>query len=317
MIYLLYGKEFILMNEFIEEIKNKYNLDKYNIEQFDLENDSLKNIVDAANTISLFNDQKIIIVDNSYIFTSNHKKIDDKDIEYLDNYLDNLNDKTILIFKTNNETIDSRKKIVIHLKKVGNVKEFNNTVNLTDKIKDFFKPYKIDLKTINHFIERVGDDLDIIYQESEKIKIYKDKDEVITIQDIDDLTTKNINTDIFYLIDNILNNNKDVVLECYQEMLKKGEEPIKILIMIANQYRLILQVKELFKKGYKEYDIADILEQKPYTIKKALERNNKYQKEELLSYLHELADLDANIKSGLIDKNIGFELFLLNIKKEH
>ena len=316
MLYLLYGKEFILMNEFINNIKKTNNIDKYNTEYFDLENTTLKDIIIAANTVSLFDEKKLIIIDNSYIFTSSNKKVDEDDLKYLNEYFNNQNSKSILVFKTTSETIDSRKKIVSLFKKYGEVKEFNKVINLNEKIIDYLKPYKIDLKTINYFINRVGDDIDNIYQECEKIKLYKDNDYSITINDVENLTIKNINTDIFYLLDNILNNNKEVALECYYEMIKKGEEPIKIIIMIANQYRLILQVKELVKKGYREHDIVDILEQKPYPIKKAMERMNKYTKEELFSYLNSLSELDMNIKNGLIDKNIGFEMFLLNIKKE-
>ena len=317
MLYLLYGKEYLLINEYIEKIKSENNIDVYDIQQFDLENDRIKDIIDAANTFSLFTEKKLIIVDNSYIFTGSRKKVEDEDLTILNKYFENQNPNTILIFKINSETIDSRKKIVSTLKKFGKCEEFNTVTNINNKIKELFKPYLIKDKDITYLINRVGNNIDLISKEIEKIKIYKDNDLNITEDDIRLLTTKNINTDIFNLIDNILNNNKEVVLESYYEMLKRGEEPIKIIIMLANQYRLILQVKQLLKKGYREHDLIDILEQKPYTIKKACERINKYEKDELLLYLKELSDLDIAIKSGKIDKNIGLELFLLNIKKEH
>lgn len=132
-----------------------------------------------------------------------------------------------------------------------------------------FNPYKINHSLIEFLIDRVGNDLYILNQEIKKIKTYKDEDLFITEDDILVLTHKNINTDIFYLIDNIVSNNKEKALESYYEMLKLGEEPIKIIVMVANQFRLIYQVKELYKKGYREYDIMDILEQKQYSIRKS------------------------------------------------
>ena len=39
-----------------------------------------------------------------------------------------------------------------------------------------------------------------------------------------------------------------------------------------------------------------------------------FKKEVLENYILKLADLDYNIKSGKIDKKIGFEQFLLGIK---
>ena len=44
------------------------------------------------------------------------------------------------------------------------------------------------------------------------------------------------------------------------EVIKEnGEEPIKIIIVLANKFRLIYQSKNLYKKGYTEKDISNML----------------------------------------------------------
>jgi DNA polymerase-3 subunit delta len=83
--------------------------------------------------------------------------------------------------------------------------------------------------------------------------------------------------------------------------------------MIANQIRIMYQTKELYKRGYTEKDIASNLDIHPYRIKLALEKSREYESSKLLNYLNELADLDINIKSGLIDKKLGLELFILQL----
>jgi len=314
MIYLLYGIQKFLINKKIKEIININKIDKYNIDYFDLEKNSLKEIIESANTISLFSDKKVIIVENCYLFTGISKKTEEKEINILNQYINNINSNTILIFCVESEKLDSRKKIVTNIKKAATIIEFNELINLEQDIKELFSPYIIDYNTIKYLIDRVGNDMNVINNEIKKIKTYKNEDLIIKKEDILDLTYKNINTDIFYLLDNILNNNKESAIESYNEMLKLGEEPIKILVMLANQFRLIYQVKELYKKGNRDYEIMDILEQKQYTIKKASERINKYSSEQLLDYILELSNLDINIKSGLIDKNIALELFILNIE---
>lgn len=313
MIYLLYGKEEFLIDEKIKSIIDDSKIDRYNIDKYDLENTNIKNIVDAALTISLFDSNKIIIVENSYIFTGVIKKGIEQDTSYLNSYFDNKNPNTILIFKVISEKIDSRKKIVTKIKQVAEVKEYNKIIDINSIVIKMFGEYKINRDCLNYLIDRVGSNLSILNQEIIKIKIYKDSDLVVTMQDIRDLTNKNVNIDIFNLIDNIIANNKEKALESYYEMIKLGEEPIKIIVMIANQFRLIYQVKELCKKGFNEYEMMDLLEQKPYPIKKARERINKYSSEELLNHLYKLAELDINIKSGMIEKNIGLELFILGI----
>ena len=63
-----------------------------------------------------------------------------------------------------------------------------------------------------------------------------------------EVTTETIDTDIFHLVDNIILKNKEKALKSYYEMIKIGEEPIKIIVILANQFRLIYQVKQLSKK---------------------------------------------------------------------
>lgn len=312
--YLFYGLEEYLIDKEIDKIINDKNIDKININQYNLETSSLEEILEDASTISLFSDIKLIIVDNAYIFTgTTNKKLPEQNIKLLEQYFKNNNPSTIVIFKINKDKIDTRKKIVTLIKEKGIVKEFNKIYNINSFVLNEFKPYKINNIDINLFIDRVGNDLKLINEEINKIKIYKDNDLVINKDDIINLTTKNVELDIFKLIDNILLKNKEKAIESYQEMLKYGEEPIAIIIMLANQFRIMYQSKSLIKKGYSEKDISNLLEIHEYRVKKGLEKARMYQESDLLKFLEQLADLDCNIKMGKTDKNIGLELFILTL----
>lgn len=310
MLYLLYGTENYLIKKEINKILESNSIEKINISEYNLEIDSFGNILEDAETISMFGDKKAIVVSNSYIFTGKNIK-SDNDPELILNYFKNLNPDTILIFTTDSEKLDERKKIVKEIKKIGNVKEFNKSTDLTNIIKDIFGEYKIDNSVIRFFIDRCGSNLDILSQEINKIKTYKDNDLNITKEDIINLTTKNIDIDIFGFVDTIVNKNKEKALEIYNEMLINGEEPIKILVILANQFRIIYQAKELYKKGYSGNDIATQIGIHPYRIKLALEKAVNYDSKTLLNYLSKLADLDYDIKIGNIDASLGLELFIL------
>ena len=311
--YLLYGVERYLIEQKIKQIQKENNIDTININKYNLEITSLEEIIEDAETISLFQDKKIIIVDNSYIFASINKKLPTQNIDLLIKYMDNNNPNTILIFTLLKEKIDTRKKITMLLKKIGHIEEFNNVTNISKIIMNLFSPYKINQKEIDILIERVGNNLNLISNEIDKIKLYKDTDLNITIDDIVNLTHKNIDLDIFKLIDNILSLKKRDALDCLEEMIKCGEEPIAIIILLANQIMIMYQAKVLIKKGYSEHEISNILEIHDYRVKKALEKSRNYTEDKLLKKLEELSDLDFDIKSGKIDKNIGLELFILNI----
>ena len=99
----------------------------------------------------------------------------------------------------------------------------------------------------------------------------------------------------------------------YNEMIKQNEEPIKIIVMLANQFRIMYQATRLYKKGYSGNDIAELLEIHPYRIKLALEKSRSQTEKQLINNLYNLAVLDEEIKTGKKDKYLALELFLLGV----
>ena len=309
--YLLYGLERFLIDKEIKNIINKEKIEEINISKYDLEVNSIKEILDDANTVSLFSSNKLIIVENSFIFSRvTSKKIDD--VGLLEEYLKQ-NSDVIVIFINPNEKLDSVKKIVKLIKDKGKILEFNPSKNINSTVKNMFEDYKLENGAIELLINRVGNNLDLIYQEVEKLKIYKIEDKIINKQDIMDLTTENIEIDIFKFVDDIINKNKKDAIKTYKELLKLNEEPIKIVALIASKFRLMYQSVLLAKKGYTEEQISDILGVHKYPVHLAIIAGYKYNSKILLKYLNDLADLDIGIKTGENDKELALELFILSL----
>ena len=305
MVYLLYGTKEFQINEEIKKICK--NIDEMNISRYDLTNDLLSLAIEDAQTLSLFEDKKVVIIENADMFTGSTSK----DSEIVQKYLDNINENTTLIFIVHNDKLDTRKKITKLIKEKGKVLEYNDELDTISLVRKLFKGYNIDYKTINLFIDRIGNNPLIIQNEINKIKIYKGNDKNITDEDILNLTIKLIEIDIFKLIDYIVKKDKEKALELYYEMLKMNEEPIKIVVILANQFRIMYQAKELFKKGYSEKDIASILKIHPYRVKLAIQNGRNYTSETLLKYLNDLANIDIGIKTGTLNKDLALELFIL------
>ena len=305
MVYLLFGtKDYSINNEIKKICKN---IDDMNISRYDLNNDLTSLVIEDAKTISLFGDKKIVIADNANMFTASTSK----DSEIIEDYLKNINEYTDLIFIVHSDKIDARKKITKAIKEKGKIIEFNDDLDAVSLIRRLFKDYNIEYSDIKLLIDRVGNNPLIITNEINKIKIYKGNDKNITSEDILNLTNKIIEIDVFKLIDYIVRKDKENALELYNEMLKVNEEPIKIIVILANQFRIMYQSKELLKKGYSEKDIASILKIHPYRVKLAIQNSRNYTSEMLLKYLNDLADIDIGIKTGTINKDLALELFIL------
>ena len=305
MVYLLYGTKNFEIEKKIKKISK--DIDDMNISKYDLNNDMLSLVLEDAKTMSLFGDKKLVIADNANLFTGSTSK----DSELIEEYLNHINENTIFILIVHSDKLDTRKKITKLIQKVGKVQEFNDELDTTSLVRRLFKDYNIDYKTVQLFIDRVGNNPLIIQNEINKIKIYKGNDKNITEEDILNLTTKLIEIDIFKLIDYIVKKNKEKALELYYEMLKMNEEPIKIVVILANQFRIMYQSKELLKKGYSEKDIASTLKIHPYRVKLAIQNGRNYSSDTLLQNLNALADIDIGIKTGTISKDLALELFIL------
>lgn len=312
MVYLLYGTVDYLINKTIDKIINDNKIDTFNVNKYDLTNTLLSQIINDASSMSLFGDKKLIIVNNAYIFTSSTKKYLEQDLKSLENYLNNININTILIFVVNDAKLDERKKITKLIDKNGEIVECNNIDNIT-MIKDLLGDYQMSDSDIKYLLERVGDNSTLLNTEIEKIKIYKDTDKNITKEDIDLLTSKSLEVNNFKLIDAIINGDKLTALNLYQERIKLNEEPIAIIVTLANQIRIMYQVKQLYLDGYTENNIASILKIHPYRVKLANQNAKKYDADTLLTYLKKLADLDIDIKTGQIDKTLGLELLIISL----
>lgn len=311
MIYLIYGNDKLLIESEIKKIITNNHIESLNISNYDLDVDLISNAIDDAMMVPLFGDKKAIIVDNAYLFTDTTKKgVMDQNPAVIEEYINNQTDSSIVIFVVNTDKISERKRISKLIKEKGQVLNVNN-IDYKAYIKELLKGYKISSADIDFLLNRVGNEKEVLEKEIEKLKIYKINDKIINHDDIVELVPKVIDVDIFHFIDNIVNNNKKEAIITYKELLKLNEEPIKIVFLLASQFRLLYQVKQLSQEGYSEYDIVQILKCNPYRVKIALRNSSQFSIPTLLHYLQVLGGLDIAIKSGAVDKDLALELFIL------
>ena len=312
--YLLFGLENYLIDEKIKEIKDKLKVEEDNIINYDLNNDSIDSVLVEASTVSMFSDKKLIICDNSLFLTAN-KSLSEEELNDLTKYLENSFEDVFIIFIVRDEKVDSRKKITKLVNKVSKVYECNKIESyrlnnyLGDYIRD--KGYSISSSSIELLISKVGYELSNIIKELDKMFIYKGEDKKITKEDIEDVITNNLEKNIFELTNAIVNKEKSRVIEIYNQLIKSGEDPIKLIVTLSNQFRLIMQVKLMRTGGYSEKEIVTTLKEHPYRISLAMK--SIYNIEDIKDILLKLSNLDYEIVTGKTDKFFGLEMFLLNI----
>ena len=312
MLYLLYGLETFLIKKEIEKIIKNNNIDEYSISKYNAKENTIDEIILDENSMSLFGEKRLIIVENAYFFTS--EKSENEEIsKKITSFLEDYNKNNITIFVTNSEKLDERKKITKLIKANATVKDFNVKEDSSEEIKSLLKEYNIDFKSINTIKSKLDNENSLVENEIDKLITYKGDDKNINESDIDEVISDYPKIDFFLFIDNIINKNIKESIKSYQELLKLKEEPIKIIVTLANQFRLMYQAKKMAQNGYSEKDIALELGEHPYRVKLAIIKAQRYSDESLLNNLKSLGEINLNVKKGLIDGDVALELFILGL----
>ena len=309
MIYLIESDNLVVINAQIEQILKKNKLSKDNIIKYDLLEVPIAVLINELDTYNLLTDKKVVIGENSSFLTASKVKSINTNIEELEKYINNPNNDNILILICNK--LDNKKKIVKLLKEKGEL--LSSEVSIDKIIKDNLDDYSMDNRTINYLINYCSNDMEKILNELEKLKCFKLNDKVISISDIDEVVVKSLDDNVFDFINAVVGKNKEKAYDIYKELLYKGEEETKLIIMVADQIRLLYNCKVLLLDGMKKDDIASYLEIHPYKVKLAIESSYSYTKEELLKILNNLYEIDKSIKTGKEYGKIGFELFILSL----
>lgn len=283
--------------------------------KYDMDISELPDIIEDARTISMFSSKKIIILDNCNFLNAN-KTI--PDLEIFENYIETPNKDTYLILINHTDKIDTRKKINKLLKEHGKVIELKriDVNDLTKYVEEYLTKENFQMENINYFIDKTGTILSNVNNELDKLMMYKLESKVITNEDIDKITIKSVEEEIFTLSDAIITGNTQKSLALLEEFLNKSYDEMQIIMLLASQFRHLLQVKRLLNKSKTEQEIAKILEINPYRVKFSVKKLYYYTEDTLCTYIKRLAKIDHDIKLGLMDKRLALELFIINSSKE-
>lgn len=307
---LISGESYLLINEKINEIVG----DSKNVTVFDLSENTLEDVFVESGYVSMFQEDKYIIVKNANFFGTD--KLNDSDTEALLNYLEHPNEQSILIFICNTK-LDLRKKITKLIKDKYNLVAIPNLkyYEIENRVMDVFKKnnFKIDNDTVKYIVQNGLNNYDLIMGEVEKIMLFYIDPGYISYDDVTHLVSKSINTNNFLFVDALVDGDLEKSLELLNDLKIMKVEPTILLSLIARDFRIMLQIKTLLEQEKREYEIMNELGLQDWQLEKYLKKIFPYKIKELESILIKLSNIDLDIKTGKIDKYMALELFIMDI----
>ena len=303
-VYLITGSNDSVISNTVSDILKQVNCDDNNKIIYNLKENTISDVIEEANTVSLFRSNKVILV-----YSSSIDKLDDEELIM---YLNNYNKDVYLIFIV--EKSDARKKIVKLINEKGisidsdNVDKSYNKNYVVSYLKD--NGYKMNSNVIECFLSRVSDNIDDIRNELDKLFIYKLDDKNISLDDVKLITYDNTDNIIYEFTNALLEKDENKAISMYHSFIDSNMAIDYILASIYNSYKTLYQIKEL-NKNNSIRDISKTIGKKEYYVEKMLYRSMNYNDNELLDIIHILAMIDKNYKSGLCNPVMEVELFIL------
>lgn len=318
LIYLFTGTSEIFIKNRMNRIIQSFNkLDTTTI-KYDMEVTSLSHVLEDAITVPFLEDLKIIILKNPKFLTKT-LTASKEDTKAFIKYLKNPVDTTVLMIDATNIVISQTNEIYKMLRNVAKIIDYPEPeeIELKGWIVRSFDSNNIDIKddALNLLLEYIGDDQPRLATEIEKLTSYIGKGGTIRQSDIRLLVSKDVSNEVYHLIKAIIQKDLDQTYAIYSNLITHTKDALTIIALISNKFKELISTYKLLKYGYSQSDIAkfySVTTGKAYYL---VQEAKAFKLSDLEYYIEKLAELDYQIKSGKIDKNIGLELLLLKLPK--
>lgn len=310
-VYLICGEEeYLKLNYKNQLIKAIVGDDTMNLGLYEGKNFDVNEVIDTAETFPFFAERRLIVMDSTGLFKSGG--------EELAEYMRKIPESTIFLFVE--QDVDKRSKMYKAVKSNGYICEINRQSEkdlATWAARIFAKDgKKITNANMSYLIANVGTDMEVLSKEIEKLISYDLNKEVISKEDIDAVCVKQLNVRIFDMVDAISVKNQKKALDSYYELIAEKEPPMRILFMVARQFNLILQAKDLSARGMSKDQIASAMGVQGFIASKSINQSRNFSVAELKSALAESVHTEEMIKKGILDEHIGVEMLLIKYSRK-
>ncbi|MCI8559903.1 MAG: DNA polymerase III subunit delta [Dorea sp.] len=305
--YLLYGEESYLKKQYRDKLKKALlsENDTVNYAYYEGKKTEPEQLIDLAETLPFFAERRLIVVENSGFFKNAVPKFAD--------YIKTMPDTACFLFVE--DEVDKRGKMFKAVKDIGYISEMGRQDEKTllywiaGQIKREGKQIKE--SAARYLVSRAGTDMELLEKELEKLFAYTLGRTEITLEDIEAVCTTQISNKIFDMVEAVALKQQKKALDYYYDLLALKEPPMRILYLLARQFRLLLEVKELMKQGYDKSQIAKTAKLHPFVAGKYMRQCRDFSKGQLRSIMEEAAVYEELVKTGRLNDRMSVELFIV------
>ena len=305
--YLLFGEEAYLKQQYKEKLLNALNPDgdTMNFSRYEGKGIDVKQVIDLCETMPFFADRRIILLEDTGFFKNKCEELAD--------YMKSLPDYLVLVFAESE--VDKRSRMYKAVKSSGRVTEFAKqdektlmrwAAGILGK-----EGKKITQKDMELFLTKTGTDMGNIRMELEKLVAYTEGKDIVAAEDIEAVCVTQTTNKIFDMVRAVTEKNQKKALELYYDLLTLKEPPMRILFLLAKQFRQLLLTKKMAGEGASQNEIASRLGVPFFVVRNISACARSYTVEELERAVEDFVDAEEAVKTGRLGDVLSVELLIV------
>lgn len=305
--YLLYGKEAYLKQQYKHNLVKALNPDgdTMNFNHYEGKGVDVKQLIDLCETMPFFADRRVILLEDTGFFKNKCEELAD--------YMKELPDYLCLVFVESE--VDKRNRMYKAVKACGTIAEFARqdektlmrwAAGILGKAGK-----KITQRDMELLLTMTGTDMGNLRMELEKLICYTEGRDVITAEDIEEICTTQTTNRIFDMVRAVTEKNQKRALDLYYDLLTLKEPPMRILFLLAKQYRQLLQVKQFAAAGLAQPEMASKLGVPSFAVRNIASCARAYTISELEQAIRDFVDAEESVKTGRLEDKLSVELLII------
>lgn len=311
-IYVFYGDEKYLIQEYLKKIKKIFGELNLGINYILLDENNINTLISDIETPAFGYEKKLIVIKDSGLFKKDCKSpMKEKFKTYISENEEIIKEACVIVFiEEIVHKMDFYKTLEKHAR-VLEIKELRPN-EIKARLKKICLMYKVEISENNltYLIEVAGTNMQDLINEIRKLIEFAGEGGEIQKEDIDKLTIKDVQAIIFDLTDYLGVKNTEKSLEILDNLIYNKEPLQKIIITLYNHFRKIYLTKLALKE---RKDIATSLALKPnqiFLVGKYKRQAEYFGEKEIEIILKELINLDYDSKKGMMDLEVGLKAIL-------
>jgi DNA polymerase III subunit delta len=314
-VYLLTGSDRPKIARAVRRLRDRFGDDS--TEQLSAREAGAADVIASCNALGLFGggDGRLVIVDDV-------DKWKAADVKELAAYIAAPSPETVLALVGAELKADSA--LVKAVAKTGQVLAYDvPKKKLPEWVAEQFARFgaRAEPEACRALVEVVGDDLDELTSEADKLATWAGPDHVITQRDVEQLAAGRAETAIFAVTDAWGRRDVGATLRSAEELMERSHrarsgELMRIVSSMVGHVGRVRRVQKLAEEGIRARDAAATLKIHPFVAEKAFGQAQNFSAEELAGAVVRLAELDAAAKGGSkLPADLELERALVEITK--